>query len=223
MAVTTDPPLRAVAAVDRMLAACAVAGMTIGVALIGALHLIEPTSAISPMRRTISEYQLSELGWLFNLAIVILALGSAAFGVVLVRRGTIGRWSIDTVLITAWVLGLLTVAGFTKHNWAVGPSTEGQIHRIGSMVAFLSLPVAVILLSRRLAHSAARWSFWLGVGSLAWFLPLLGGMLLRPLTGVPWYRAVPLGLVERGLAGFQVAALVVLALVVLRPIEVTKR
>ena len=35
-------------------------------------------------------------------------------------------------------------------------------------------------------------------------------MALRPLTGVPWWQFVPLGLVERGLAVTEVVAVVVM-------------
>ena len=41
--------------------------------------------------------------------------------------------------------------------------------------------------------------------------PLLLGFALRPLTGVPWWRFVPLGLFERGLAA-EVAVVIVLGL-----------
>jgi hypothetical protein len=46
--------------------------------------------------------------------------------------------------------------------------------------------------------------------ALAWLAPLLLGFVLRPLTGVPWWQFVPLGLVECALAITEVAAVVVL-------------
>ena len=62
----------------------------------------------------------------------------------------------------------------------------------------------------------SRWAFWLGALSLAWFLPIIVAILLYPQTGVSWWRAIPLGLVERGLAASEVAALVVLGIAMLR-------
>jgi hypothetical protein len=38
----------------------------------------------------------------------------------------------------------------------------------------------------------------LGAAALAWLAPILLGFVLRPLTGVPWWQFVPLGLFERG-------------------------
>ena len=73
---------------------------------------------------------------------------------------------------------------FPKHNWAVGPSANGQIHRAASIVAFLCLPVAVLLLTRRRGvprrdHPiAARFAWWLAVASLAWFAPIVGALAL---------------------------------------------
>ena len=63
---------------------------------------------------------------------------------------------------------------------------------------------------------ASRWVFGLGALGLAWFLPIVAAMLLRPATGLPWWQAIPLGLVERGLALSEVAALFVLAAAMLR-------
>ena len=48
--------------------------------------------------------------------------------------------------------------------------------------------------------------------SLAWFGTLIGAWLISPITGVPWYRALPIGLVERGLVLSEVAAVVALGL-----------
>ena len=40
-------------------------------------------------------------------------------------------------------------------------------------------------------------------------------MLMSPRTGTPWFRAIPLGLIERGLVITEVAAVAALALWVL--------
>ena len=58
-------------------------------------------------------------------------------------------WSLGSLLGVLWAAALLVIVLFPKHNWAVGPSTNGQIHRVASIVAFLCLPVAVMLLTRR--------------------------------------------------------------------------
>jgi hypothetical protein len=195
------------------LAALGLIGPVVAATLVGALHVLPETADISPVRRTISEYALTESAWAFNLGVVALALGSLAVLVAVVLAGLARPRSTGVALGLAWVGALLVVVAFPKHNWAVGPSTNGQIHRVASLIAFLCLPLAILLLTRRRAAgpgSAPRWAFWLSVGSLAWFASLIGAWMLSPVTGVPWYRALPIGLVERGLVLCDVAAIVAL-------------
>ena len=204
------------AAAARALAILGLAGLTAAAILIGVLPLLPQTAGISEIRQTISEYALTDVAWMFNAAVIATAAASGAvlFALLLTRQAT---WrSIDLVFGGLWVAGLLVIVAFPKHNWAVGPSLDGQIHRIASVVAFLSLPVAVMLLTRRRAGTAgrgrARAAFWLGAVSLTWFSPLIVAMMMAPRTGTPWFRAIPLGLIERGMVITEVAAVVVLAL-----------
>jgi hypothetical protein len=156
---------------------------------------------------------------MFNAAVIATAASSGAvfFALLLTRQAT---WrSIGLLFGGLWVAGLLVIVAFPKHNWAIGPSMDGQVHRIASVVAFLSLPIGVMLLTRRRAGTAgrrsARATFWPGAASLAWFSPLIVAMLMAPRTGTPWFRAIPLGLIERGLVITEVSAVVALALWVL--------
>jgi hypothetical protein len=189
--------------------ACAAAGTLI----IGVLHLVQPTAAISPVRRTISEYGLTGLAWAFNAGVLALAVGSAAIlaGVVLSRLST----RAGLLAGGLWVFGLLTVVAFPKHNWAVGPSVSGQVHRMASLVAFVALPLAVLALTGRRMSAGragsglARWALGLAVLSLAWFTPIVVAIVSAGRGGA-WWLAVPLGLVERGMAVTEVAALIVL-------------
>lgn len=200
----------------RTLARIGIGCVIAAVVLVALLHVLPVTADISPVRHTVSQYALTEVGWAFNLAAVLLALGSLAILSALVAVRCTRFASPGTLLGALWVLALLTVVAFPKHDWSVGPSTSGHIHRAASVVAFLCLPLAVMLLTRRRtparsqAPGAARAGFWLALASLAWFLPLLGALLVSPVTGVPWYRAVPLGLIERGLLTAEVAAVVAL-------------
>ena len=205
-------------AAARALAILGLAGLTAAAFLIGVPHLLPQTAGISEIRQTISEYALTDVAWMFNAAVIATAAASGAvlFALLLTRQAT---WrSIDLVFGGLWVAGLLVIVAFPKHNWAVGPSADGQIHRIASAVAFLSLPLAVMLLTRRARAAgaaggrSARVAFWLGAGSLAWFSPLIVAMILAPSTGTPWFRAIPLGLIERGMVITEVAAIVALAL-----------
>lgn len=204
---------------SRVLGGVALALISAGVLMIAVLHLVGPTAEISVVRRTISEYQLTTSAWAFNLGVVLLAVGSLVVIVALVRDRVAGPGGV--ILLLGWVAGLLTLAMYEKHNWATGPSGTGQVHRLASLVAFLCLPLSMMVISARgrrtgLPLAASRWVFVLGAIGLAWFLPIVAAMLLRPATGLPWWQAIPLGLVERGLALSEVAALVVLT-VAMRP------
>jgi len=201
----------------RLLASVGIGGALVAAVLVGALHVLPGTAGISPVSRTISEYALTPSGWAFNLGVLALALGSLAVFAALVSAGRAVRRSVGSLLGVLWAAALVVIVLFPKHNWAIGPSTNGHVHRVASIVAFLCLPVAVLLLTRRRSRTAAqptaaRSAFWLAVLSLAWFAPLFGAMLLSPITQTPWYRAVPLGLVERGLVISDVTAIIALGI-----------
>ena len=199
---------------SKVLAVAGIAGAAIVVVLVGALHVLPETAGISPVARTISEYALTDVGWVFNLGVLALALGSLAVLAGIVRAGLARPAAAGIWLGVAWSAALTVIVLFPKHNWAVGPSAGGQIHRVASIVAFLCLPVAALALGRAWRGDArwagfARATLWLGVASLAWLVPILLGFVLRPLTGVPWWQFVPLGPFERGMALTEIAALLV--------------
>jgi hypothetical protein len=195
----------------RLLGLIGAAMIVSGAALVGLLHLREPS--VSPVRRTLSEYALGDHGWLFNAAVLLLAAGSLVTVLALVTAGLLRSASLGSLALAVWSLALAGVVAFPKHNWAIGPSMTGEIHRGLSVLAFVSLPIAAIL-----AGWAGRRSWWgrssmlLGAVSLLAFAPIPIAYLAEPYTGVRWWRAIPLGLVERGLALSEVVAVLVLAL-----------
>ena len=200
----------------RLLSWAVLIGVAVTLVVFAALHVLPPTSHISPVSRTISEYALTSSAWAFNLGVVALCAASVAVfaGLAMLRR--IPVLSAATLFGVLWVAGLLTLVSFPKHNWALGGSGQsGQIHRMASLVAFLALPIAVLLITRRrdrTAHpAAARWAFWLAILSFGWFSPIVIAVLTAPRT---WWQQIPLGLVERGLALTEVLAVVALALLV---------
>lgn len=193
----------------------ALAALACGGALMGLLQLLPPTDDISPVRRTISEYALSENKWIFDLSVGMVAAGSACAFLALVRHRLMRPVSPATVLLSAWILGLVTIVIFPKTDWSVGPSLGGSIHRVASLVAFLCLPLAVMAAAKAVFADAPRWRRTvqsLGVAALLWFLPILIAVLVMSAGGPPWWRSIPLGLVERGLALTEVLAVAALAL-----------
>ncbi len=76
-------------------------------------------------------------------------------------------------------------------------SLGGTIHRYASLVAFLALPVAALVVTRGRPGFAA-WPRLLAAAALTWLAAILSGVLLRPFSGVPWWQFLPLGIMERG-------------------------
>jgi hypothetical protein len=202
--------------VTRWLAAVAAVAVAVSLALIGALHVLPPSDRISPVRRTISEYALHANGGLFDAAVLLLAAASFTVLLALVRAGLVRAGSAGAFGLLLWCGGLAAVVYFEKHNWAVGPSAHGTIHRYAGVVAFLSLPVAALLIGRAWWadprwRGLARWTCGLGALALLCFAPIAVAYAIAPLTGVPWWRAIPLGAVERALGAVEVAIVVLLA------------
>jgi hypothetical protein len=199
----------------RYLAIGGIGAAGIGAGLVGLLHLITPSTRVNPVRRTISEYALLDTAWVFNSALLLLAAGSAAVLASLVATGVIRPLSAGGVALALWTACLPAIVIFPKHNWAVGPSMSGTVHRAVALIGFLSLPVAALAIGWvRRAHPEWRAHAYrtmiLGWCSLLCFSPLAYAILSQPVTGVRWYRAVPLGAVERALALSEV--IIVLAL-----------
>ena len=186
-----------------------------GVVTVLALHVLAPE--VAPLRRTLSQYALGPWKSTFDAGVLAVAAGSAAVLTALVRTGLVRRRGAAAGLLAAWSACLVVVVAFEKIDWSVGPTPTGYLHRYASLVAFFCLPAAALALGRAWRGDArwsrlAGWTRWLGLAALAWLAPILLGFVLRPLTGVPWWQFVPLGLFERGVALTEVAAVLVMAL-----------
>jgi len=207
----------------RAAALASFAALLLGVVLMLALHVVPPTSEISPVRRTLSQYALGPGKWVFDLSLLLIALGSALGFYGLVRRRAIRPLSAGVVLGTLWVVSLLVIVYYTKTDWTVGPSIGGTIHRYASVVAFVSLPLAVLLVARTVFPAARGWRLaaqGLGAVSLGFFGLIVIGVIRMAGGGGPWWRFVPLGLVERAIAFTAVSAIMVVVLgVALRPVK----
>jgi hypothetical protein len=163
---------------------------------------------------TISEYVYTAGGWAFLTGVLALAVGSMLLLVGLIRAGVLAPLSVGSILLSLWVIGLVGVAAFPKHNWEIGPSASGSIHRLATLLAFVSLPAAVLVIARR--HRQARPAVWLAYGSLAWLSVLFGAIVIGMLTDLRWYRIIPLGIVERGIVAFEVGAVLALGIWLIR-------
>jgi hypothetical protein len=211
---TTPAPLGSRAArAPGLIGAASLAALAVGVVVIVLPQFIPPTDAISPLRRTISEYALTPNKWIFTVAVVLVALGSAALFGVHVLRGALRAWS------APMALSLLVVVAFPKTDWAVGPSLGGTVHRIASVIGFICLPLGILLAAGKVFPHARGWRWaarLLGGLSLAWFGVILVAIGLMLAGAGPWWMIIPLGLVERLMAFTEVLTVATLAVPPLR-------
>lgn len=163
---------------------------------------------------TISEYVYTAGGWAFLTGVLALALGSILLLAGLIHAGLVRPLSFGSILMSLWVIGLVGVAAFPKHNWEIGPSTSGSIHRVATLLAFVSLPAAVLAIARR--YRSARPAIWMAYGSIAWLSVLFGAIVVSMMTDLRWHRIIPLGIVERGIVAFEVAAVIALGIWLIR-------
>ncbi|GAB2849708.1 DUF998 domain-containing protein [Lentzea nigeriaca] len=199
--------------IPRLAAAGGCFAVVVTVAMVGLLDL-----TVGPLHRTISEYALGDYRPVFDVAVLLLAAGSIAILASLVHKG-LARWrSGGSIALILWSVGLSLVVAFPKTNWAMGTNQlSGSIHRFGSMIAFVSLPVAVILLARpwlkdRVWGRHAKFTLGSGVASIVAFMPILYAIVLGAASDVRWWRVFPLGYIERILLIAEVGAVLVVGL-----------
>jgi hypothetical protein len=217
--------------VTPLLRAVEVTSVALGVLLVALLHVVPPTNGIDPLAVTISEYGRSSLMGVFAGAVVLIAIGTAATLVLLVRTGVCRAWSVPSVGVALWVVSMIGVAVFQKADWAAGATLTGYTHRAASIIAFVSLPVAIFALAlgemrrRRVEHHGP--TFYRRLLGTAW---ALAGVILVSIVGlgvliglaemqrIAWWTMFPIGLVERLLVFVELAALALLvAALRLRP------
>lgn len=222
-----DSPLTTSSTTARSLGSVGLVLLALCVGIIGYLDLNASSLGVDPIRRTISEYGLHDQAYLFNTAVICLAFGSLAVLAALVVRRTVKAISVASVMMVLWSAGLVGVTLFPKHDWAVGPSASGNVHRVVSLVAFIALPIAVALIVRRRGAAArpvpARVAAWCAVLAVAWFAMIGVAIVNMAMGGQPWWQTIPLGLVERGLAGSELLAVAALAVWTIRGTPVSPR
>jgi hypothetical protein len=198
-------------ALARRLAWLGIVGVVVSTAAITVLHLIPPSRSRDPLSSTISEYALLSDGWVFDTAVVLLAVASLLVLLALVVRQMV-RWrSLGTLMTTVWSIGLVGLVVFPKQGFGADSSFAGRVHWTWTLIAFFSLPIGTTLMcwSHRLPGTRwPRWALRLSTISGGWFLVLTAQTVLSAVTPIQAWRAV--GLVERALSVTEMAAVVVL-------------
>jgi uncharacterized protein DUF998 len=150
----------------RASVAIGLVGTALAVVLVGSLHVVY-AGDVDPVRRTISEYALRDLGWMFDIGVLALAAGSVAVLVALVRAGLV-RWpsfAAVGMLMRAGQPRLLAVAALA---W-LGAILSGVVLRPFSGVPWWQfLPLGIMERGLALTEVAVvvALAFWAGSRSV---------------------------------------------------------
>jgi hypothetical protein len=184
----------------------------LGAALLALLHGLSRN--ISPLSQPISDYALTRYGWLFDLAVVVLALGLGTLLCALVAAEFVQLGSGSFVATATCCACLVVLVVFPDQNAAGGLSASGWAHWTAAMAAFGGLLVPPVVLGSRhrtrtgcsrLPGSARRVSYSAG----ACFAVLLTGSVMDLATPLRVWRLG--GLVERVLSASEVVVAMLLA------------
>jgi hypothetical membrane protein len=195
-------------------AVAAIGALVVGAVLILVLAFVPPTDQISVLRQTISQYGVSANKWVFNVAVLLVAVASAVILAVLRRQRRLPGLAL--VFGVLWTVCLLVIVVFPRSTRSIaeGFGYGGTLHRAASAVGFVCLPIAVLLaVGVAFPGSPGRrvWARVFALLALAWFGVILVAIVIAAVGHGHWWTIIPLGLVERGLALTGLIALALLA------------
>ena len=222
----TSPKTIAARAVSPVHGRLALGGIGLAVAISIDLHL-RLSGQVSPIWQTLSEYVYGRLGDgsaapLFSAMCLALTAGSLALlaGIAKEHRPDTG---VVCVLLGTWSAGLLVCGLVPVDPDGQARTLAGQVHNIAALTAFVALPAAAFVLTRR-GRERCPWEprrttiRRLAAASFTSVAVVLGGFVLTLVIG-PAHQEVTLGLFERLLFTIDVALL----LTMVRPLLAVSR
>jgi hypothetical protein len=130
------------------IATVALVGIAYFAVIIVALHYLRPDH--NPLSQPTSEYAVGPYGFLMTSAFFSVSLASLALVIGLYQGvSQPARSRIGLGLMGVWVVGVLIAMIFPIDPEGAPQTISGTVHRINGPLAFLSLTVGVILVSRR--------------------------------------------------------------------------
>ncbi|MFQ5930779.1 MAG: DUF998 domain-containing protein [Nitrospiraceae bacterium] len=197
----------------RWLGRAAVGFVIYWIVALAFLHILRPD--MDPLVRTMSEYMCGPYGWLMTTTFFALAVALGALSLGLSRTLTRTRGSrIGILLVYVAALGLVVAGVFPG---LIGPpqppacdlaaveawiQQAGPMHDISAMIVFLSLAIALPLLSQRFSRD----EWWRSIGSISrgvaglYVITFVGLLIVVGVGGTDF-----LGLGQRLVVGTQLA------------------
>lgn len=199
----------------RTLAATSAVAIVAGTLGLLVMQHLPAARALDPVTEPLSKYAFTGAGWLFDGAIVVLALGVAAvLASLLLRRLLVAR-SMAFLSLAACSIGLLIVVVFPDYT-AVGgqPTGIGWAHWLGSVAGFAGAPIAAVFVARHHHWRQGCSTLPTVARSLAMIAAtVLVGFLAG--TAIQWTTSLPVarigGAVERAMTAIELTVAMVLA------------
>ncbi|MGW4521482.1 DUF998 domain-containing protein [Amycolatopsis sp. NPDC004378] len=214
-----NKPLSAVSPVHGRIA---LGGIGLAVVISIDLHL-RLSGQVSPVWQTLSEYVYGRLGHgsaapLFSVMCLALSFGSVALLAGIAKAHRPGTTAV-CVLLGVWSAGLLVCGLVPVDPDGQARTLSGQIHNAAALTAFVALPTAAFVLTKK-GRERCPWEprrttiRRLAAASFASVGVVLGGFVLTLVLG-PANQEVTLGLFERLLFTIDVTLL----LTMVRPLR----
>jgi|GEM_PF-4538164 len=179
-----------------------------GAATMLGLHVV---TGLDPVHTVISEYAFEADGWLLPLSLTFFAAAATIIAAVLARRG---EDRAVALLVGVWGLCMLLIGAFPTDEPGVPLSMSGGIHRYAAFVAFLTMPIAGLLLARRYARSPyARPVRSLSLAAMGVLVLVVLPYAVRMFGVDLTNEDIPAGVTQRLVVGFEVAVLAMLGMV----------
>ncbi|TCP55272.1 uncharacterized protein DUF998 [Tamaricihabitans halophyticus] len=185
----------------RVLSVLAVLACAVAIVLLGLLHISPTLGGLSPFTDVLSHYAHRPGRWLWDLALIVTAVGSVALLVGMWLAGVL-RGVLAVAGMVAWCGGLPLVVLFLKDPQGGAVTMAGKIHLAATIACCVGLAVTGLAIGRRYrSHPEwlrfARWSWWFAVVCLPLFVPFVLPMVGEVLLNQDWQPYLPNGFFER--------------------------